>query len=392
MESKNILILSHKPPYPKVDGGSVAIAQLLEILIDQNHSVTFIGMETDKNPAQKKINHKNLKYNTVYTNTKISLWGAFKNLFHQKSYILSRFHSQTFEKKLQDTLKEKRFDLIIFESLFTSSYLKSVLELTKTKIIYRCHNIEHLIWKTKIEHTKNYFLKNYLNLQANRLKKEELTFWNTNITIAPISEFDKDIISQNTISKIELLNLFLEDRHMIDSNFSTKKDFFHIGSMDWQPNLDGVKWFIDNVWSEIHAEDDSLEFHIAGKEMPKKNFYKYSEGLINHNYVENAIEFISEHNIMIVPLFSGSGMRVKIIEGMALGKCIISTSLGAQGIPYENEKNILIANTKEEFIKVIRLCTLSPNKAMEIGQEAKKLVKEKFSKSNTINQLLKLFK
>ena len=124
--------------------------------------------------------------------------------------------------------------------------------------------------------------------------------------------------------------------------------------------------------------------------MPKNLIGRKQSGYFNHLEVINALEFISEHKVMLVPLFSGSGIRVKIIEGMAIGKCIISSSIGVEGIPCLDKKNILIANTKEEFIEAMKFCIQNPEQVNQIGKEAKKYALEHFSKEVITDQLKKL--
>jgi len=104
----------------------------------------------------------------------------------------------------------------------------------------------------------------------------------------------------------------------------------------------------------------------------------------------NALDFITDHTIMLVPLLSGSGLRVKIIEGMAMAKCIISTSIGAEGIPCTHRKNILIADTKDEFISTMQFCYDNIDKVNNIGLEAKIFALEHFSKEKITNQLEEL--
>ena len=96
------------------------------------------------------------------------------------------------------------------------------------------------------------------------------------------------------------------------------------------------------------------------------------------------------HSIMIVPLLSAGGMRVKIIEGMALGKIVISTSIGAEGIDYEDRKNILIANKKSEFISQLSWLFKDKSKVEEIGKNARELVEKKYN-NDIINEQLVLF-
>ena len=124
--------------------------------------------------------------------------------------------------------------------------------------------------------------------------------------------------------------------------------------------------------------------------MPTKLKTHKQDGYYNHGEVSNASDFMSKHKVMLVPLFTGSGIRVKIIDGMSLGKCIISTSIGVKGINCSNNKNILIANTENEFIEAMCFCIQNPDKVNKIGNEAKKYVSENFTKEHITNELKKI--
>jgi glycosyltransferase involved in cell wall biosynthesis len=151
---------------------------------------------------------------------------------------------------------------------------------------------------------------------------------------------------------------------------------FHIGSMDFQPAVEGLEWFLDNVWNDLRALNSGIKLHLAGRNMPDEFYAREDDHLIIHDELEDGKEFIGSKSIMIVPLRSGSGMRVKIIEGMAMRKCIISTSLGAEGINYQHGKNILIADTPDEFYKNILRCSTDCKFCEEIGENARKLVEK----------------
>jgi len=390
MESKKILILSHKPPYPKSDGGCIAIAQVLETLLEQGHQITFTCMETDKHPSTDTLQHKNLNYKSVYVDTRVKVFGALKNLLSKQSYILSRFNQNAFNKELRSILQVNTFDTVIFESLFTSSYLDTVNELSAAKKIYRSHNVEYLIWEAQRDHNTNRFLKKYLRQQARRLKKEEMKFWNSIESIASISNSDSAHITKYCSTTVNTVSLYVENRHLEQTDSASKMDFFHLGAMNWLPNQEAIYWLLNEVWPDLQKVENSAEIHIAGRGMPKKLITRKQKGFFNHHEVINALEFISEHKVMLVPLFSGSGIRVKIIEGMAMGKCIISTNIGVEGISCTDKKNILIANTKEEFIEAMKFCIQNPERVNNIGAEAKKYAVENFSKGVITNQLNKL--
>lgn len=390
MASKKILIISHKPPYPKVDGGSIAIAQVLEALLEQECHVTFLCMETDKHPSQTSITNTNLNFKAIYVNTKLKIALALSNMFTKKSYILSRFNQKVFRKALKKILKTHTFDTILFESLFTSDYLNTVNEHSNAKKLYRAHNIEHHIWFEQSNQNKNILKKWYLNIQSERLKNEEIKFWNNIDSILSISETDRSHIIQECPTPTHTIGLHIEKRHLQHNDQSTKVDFFHLGAMNWLPNQDGMNWILKDVFPKVKQTEKSAEIHLAGRAMPNRLKSHIQDGYYNHGEVSNAIDFMSKHKVMLVPLFSGSGIRVKIIEGMSLGKCIISTSIGVKGINCSKNKNILIANTENEFIETMCFCIQNPDKVNEIGNEAKKYARENFSKKHITNELKKI--
>ena len=210
MEAKKVLILAHKPPYPKADGGCIAIAQILESFLDIGVNVHFICFETQKHPSKNVKEHPNLTYKSILIDTKLSIWAALKNLCLQTtSYFTSRFNHPDFKREVTQTLNNNSFDLIVFESLFTKHYLKTVRKRTAAKLVYRSHNIEHKIWETKIEKEDTALRSAYLKLQVKRLKKEELKFWNEVDTIASISEKDSKKISEYNAEKTKTIGLHL---------------------------------------------------------------------------------------------------------------------------------------------------------------------------------------
>lgn len=385
MDSKKILILSHKPPYPKVDGGSIAISQMIEALLKIGHRVSLLYMETDKHPSLKEQFPKQLSHQSIFMDTRIGFLGACKNLFSRKSYILSRFHHKNFDKALKSTLKKESFDVVLFESLFTSSYLPTISKNSHAKLIYRSHNIEHQIWENQSRLSSNPFVKLYLELQVKRLKRQEINFWKSVKNIASISITDSQKITALSKANVNTVHLHAQEKDLKLVDQSSKIDFFHLGAMDWKPNVQGIKWLVDEVWPML--KNNKAEIHLAGRKMPKELLERAEAGLFIQGEIENASQFTSQHKVLLVPLFIGSGMRVKIIEAMAQGKCIICTKLAAQGIPFTHEENILIAETKTEFVDAINYCLQYPKKVEEIGKNARIFAADIFSQERVINQL-----
>jgi glycosyltransferase involved in cell wall biosynthesis len=165
---------------------------------------------------------------------------------------------------------------------------------------------------------------------------------------------------------------------------------FHLGSMDWMPNLEAVEWFLRECWPVIHKQHPQLKLYLAGRSFPRHIIEAGHPNVICEGRIEDAHAYMSNKQIMIVPLHSGSGMRVKIIQGMAHGKTIISTSIGAEGIPVEDGKNILIADSAKSFPDAINRCIADVRFCRQIGHEARKFAEQNFS-NEAIGNRLKAF-
>ena len=167
---------------------------------------------------------------------------------------------------------------------------------------------------------------------------------------------------------------------------------FHIGAMDWMPNTMGLKWFIKEVWSKVTQSHPQIKLYLAGNKMPKDFFDYNSETVHVEGRVDDAKEFMAAHSVMIVPLLAGSGIRVKIVEGMAMGKPIISTSQGAEGLKYENKKNILIADTAEQFYACIIECYQSFELRKSLGNNARELASSHYNMSRVGEKVFQFYK
>lgn len=173
-----------------------------------------------------------------------------------------------------------------------------------------------------------------------------------------------------------------------------KKPFtiFMLGSLDWRPNQEAAIWFVENIWPELSKEIPQLELHIAGKNTPPKIYKLKQDRVFIHGFIEDSLKFMQEYDLMAVPLLSGGGMRVKIIEGMALHKAIISSAIGAEGIMCEDEKNILLANTKEEWIGKIKNYFKDPERYRNLGNNAGRLVENTYSNQVVTRTFIDFYK
>lgn len=386
-----ILHLFPRFPWPLKDGGAVAFYNHLKGLNDNGHAIVAAVMNTSKhrinfNDIPETV--KNLAtWHLVNIQNHITPLGALENLFRSDSYILSRFKQPLFEDLIKQLLAETDFDLIIFESLQCAVYIDKIKPLTKAKCLLRSHNIEHHIWQEQEKVEPNFLKRWYLRVQTKRLKKEELTLTQQMDGILAISK--ADMVSYNSLGiNIPIVYYPVGFELMLQANIPKPHiaKIFHLGSMDWMPNQVAVTFFLDEVWPLV-IKEKKLTFEIAGRNMPAHFSNIKQEGVIIKGEVEDAAQYIQENGIMAIPLKSGSGMRVKVMEGMALGKCIISTSKGMEGIASVPNKHFVLANTPTEFKDAILHFTENLKEADNIGLEARKFATEEFNNKNIVATL-----
>jgi glycosyltransferase involved in cell wall biosynthesis len=381
----NILILTSKLPYPPRDGGAIATLNIATGLSDSGHHVILLAMNTTKhyfNPGRipEKLRNK-ITIITIDVKTRIRwpvlLWNFF---FSKRPYNAVRFHSEQFSDKLKDIIIKEKSDIVQIEGPYLDYCIPLVRENCKAKISFRAHNLEYEIWERRARQTKNPILRLYIKVLSARIRKLEQSLISKTDMIVPISERDQDGFIKLGLSCPSIVcPAGLDIRSYPDPSPITGISLFYIGALDWAPNTEGLDWFFDNVWERLSDLHPGIKMHIAGR---NPDFYfrrkKETTGVIIKGEVEDAHAFINYHSVMIVPLLSGSGIRVKILEGMLLGRTVITTSTGAEGLDVTDGRNILIANTADEFLAQIDKLIKSPDIARWIGSAARQFVKENF--------------
>ncbi len=396
-----ILQLCHKPPFPAVDGGTIAMHNIAHGLIGLGDQVKVIAMATHKHPVIESDlfdqYREQTQFESVFVDTSISKWDAIKALISGKSYHISRFDTHQFAEKLTQTLKEDSFDVIQMESIYLTPYIPVIRAHSKAKIVVRLHNIEHQIWERMIKNEKNILKKIALSMTTRLLKKYELSILNQVDGFMAISDVDYQYFRKKypSVSGITIpFGVDLDQYQYAPLEIDTPKKnlhLFHIGSMNWAPNIEGIEWFLDRVWPVLLTHFPELEFYIAGRDIPEY-FNQYEIAHFNvDGEVPDAQEYMLFKDIMIVPLLSGSGVRIKIIEGMALGKVIISTSIGAEGLDVVDGEDLFIADTPEQYVGAIKQCMSSPEKMKNMAKNARKYVESHHHDVTIAHEIIKFY-
>jgi glycosyltransferase involved in cell wall biosynthesis len=382
----NILVLANKVPYPPRDGGALATLNMIKGLSHQGQNIHVLAMSTSKHPYTSgdipAEYQKIASFHIVPVDTRISIVDLLRNLFLSRiPYNLERFFNSSFRKEIEIILKKNEFQIIQLEGLSLSSYIPFIRKLSSAKIVMRAHNVETRIWQRNAKQMRFGLRKIYFCILASRMKTFEQENLQQYDAIVPISNADEKEFLELGNRKPAFVAPFGVDPSFFQekNGFSENPSIFFIGSLDWIPNQQGLTWFLSEVWDKLRIKHPDLTFHVAGRNAPAsiQKLIK-QKGVLFLGEVDNARDFINSNSMMVVPLFSGSGMRVKIIEAMALERTVITTTIGAEGIDGKNGKHLIIADSPDHFIEEISRIITHPEILPQIGSKAREFVKENF--------------
>ena len=365
-------------------------------LLEAGHQVKILAVNSEKYNVKESDIPEEYKQKTgielIDVDLTVKPMNAFLNLFTRKSYHVERFISEDFRARLTAVLEKEQFDVVQLEMLYMAPYVETIREHSKAMIVLRAHNVEHKIWERIAKETKSPLKRWYINHLAKTLKEFELNALETVNGVAAITRKDAAYF-RKFCSKpvIDIPFGVYPEQFTPKYEINGKPKFYHIGSMNWMPNEEGIRWFIDEVLPKTVEKDPNFVYHLAGRNMPEWLTTLNDPHVDVVGEVPDAKEFVSNHDVAIVPLLSGSGIRIKIIESMALGKTVITTRVGAEGILYDEEVNIIIAENKAKMVEAIRSLNENPETAVRIGQAARKLVEETYDNRKIITRLLMFY-
>jgi glycosyltransferase involved in cell wall biosynthesis len=370
-----VLLVGNKPAYPKVDGGSVASAAFLNDLISAGCDVHYALLHTEKHPFERDAFPvtilDQISLTTSFVDTKVRKLDALKFLFNKKSFNVERFYKKEFESKVIQLLSENSFDAVIFDNVFSARYQEVVkIHQPTLPCFIRSHNVEFEIWEGLAQSSGSAIVRWYLKRLAKDLKRFEIETSNASSGILTITEDDKSEFSKLGITAptiyIGVSVIIPEYTHNYEN-----KSLFHLGAMNWRPNVEAVDTVLKYLptWLETDSE---ITFAIAGVQSSERYDHLENESIEVKGFVPDLQEFISSQGILVAPIQSGSGVRIKLLEMMAFGVPIITTSLGAQGIA--DQSGVELADNHETMAEAVYTLRNDENKRRELGQKAKSII------------------
>ncbi len=356
-----ILLIASRIPYPLRDGGAIATFNQFKGYASLGNSIRMLALNTRKHFVDEETIQRELEpfgpVETFAINTEIRWKDALLNLFSRKSYNIERFNDPGFHALLARHLESHSYDLVQFEGLFTAPYVHTVRANSHARLVLRQHNVEYRIWQKQAAAEPNPLKRAYLKLLARRLQRYETSVLPAFDGIAAITADDAAVLQEHA-PKVQVYTVPAGIALPEPKPEGNPYALYHIGSMEWMPNQSAVQRLLQRIWPLVIEKSLQSTLHLAGKGMPNTLLPELPQGVFNDGEVADAARWSEPFGILCVPLMAASGVRMKTLEALAEGKWVVTTSVGAAGLPLEHEKHCLIADSDAEFATaVLRLQT-----------------------------------
>ena len=387
----NLLFITKELPFPINNGHRVRSSHILSGLAKAHkvHMICFGDQnEKDRIASVQRLCVSLTLIPDQQSATLLRKYAiAMVSLFSPLPFSIRLRRSNGMKEKITELIASKNIDVIVCDGIHMAWHMTS----TKVRKILSEHNVESTIIQRYYRIEQNIFKKMYAYLEWLKMHAFEKKMWKLFDMVFACSHVDKkEVEARVNHPKVAVVANGVDIQFYSPKDMDLKeKSLIYTGLMNWRPNEDAVLYFLKEIYPLIKSEVPQATFWVVGNNPTEevKKFAEHDGSLAVTGYVDDVRQYVLQSEIFIVPLRIGSGTRLKILEAMAMAKCIVSTSIGCEGIEVTPGENIIIADTPDQFAQRIIELLQNRNQCRSIGLAARRLVQEKYTWEIIIAQL-----
>lgn len=388
-ERPRLLFLCHTLPYPPDGGVWIRTFHVLRLLArafdvtalcfersgasgargeyDLERGVAALGRFGSVETFQLPQNHSRIRY----------IWNHARSLLSRRVYTRFMYESAPFRSRVEELLRANAADLIHVDSLDLSAYLP-LCESVPTICVH--HNVESELLRRRAAFEGGAVAAPYFELQAGLMLREERD-WAPRIDLnVMVSEEDRQILLRLAPGA----NASVVPNGVDCEEFAPAGDaengIVYVGGTTWFPNLDALQFFCDDILPHLRGEEAALPVRWVGSATAEEQQrYRDRFGVELTGYVDDTRPYMRDAMCHVVPLRAGGGTRLKILNSWAMGKPVVSTRVGCEGLEAVDGENILIRDEAGEFADAIRLLARDPALRRRLGENARRTAERLYS-------------
>ena len=377
-----ILFLSPTVPFPLTDGGRIRVFNLLKQIAEKSN-VTLLALETQPTDAEGVVQLEQLGIQVhlipnAPTLPRVSLSTLSLTAFLKRQPItVARYALPAYRQKFRELIATETFDLVHYEMFHTAQFRTD----TDLPGVLSQQNVDSAIWQRLCSETTHPFYKFAYWTQQLAFQRYERVLSPKFDAVTCTSDVDAAVFQQHcTEDAIEIIPNGVDITHyQPDFTSEVPAHLIYIGSMDWYPNEDAVAFFADEVLPRIQEKVPDVQFSIVGGN-PSARVQRLAEreGVVVTGRVPEIKPYFAEATVFVVPLRIGSGTRLKILEALAMGKAIVSTSVGAEGLDLKDGEEIFIADEPKAFADAVTRLLTDASLRRRIGGNGRARVEQDY--------------
>lgn len=385
-----VLVLDEEAPYPPDSGKRIRTWNLLKELAPR-HQITYLCYAEQNSAAQRALREAGIQVVSVAPRRlETGLWLYLRlliNCFSSRPFSVGKHTRRRFRRRLAHLLQTNEYDLIHCE---WTPYAQFAIGAGATAnpeslpVLIATHNIESEILRRRAEQQTSAPARKYFQLQAARMERFEKSVFALAQSIVVVSENDRKVaqawgarntwLVANGVSADFCLDSAVPDRR------DGSKELLFLGSLDWFPNIDAIRFFLADIFPRVRMQDRDVTLSIVGRrpDAALRKLIDSIDGATLVGEVPDVRPHLQRAAAVIVPLRIGGGTRIKILEAMAGGKIVVSTSIGAEGLDLDHNFHLLIADSPMEFVAAVQRA-LDPHQLAAMPDQARNRVLESYT-------------
>lgn len=374
-----VLWLTPRIACPPDTGGTIVTYYLLRHLARRGHHVTVWPISEVRGTPQLGEGIELLSQ-TFPVPRQHSLGCLLLSTLTARPYAISRYLDRTASREIAKALDHSRYDVVQVDHLHLAEYSLAVERRKQPPRVLLVHNVESVLWERLADVEPHLVKKAFWKHQAWKLRRYEA---------AVLSQYDA-VVALSPIDAARLQQL-CPCAHVVAIPPGVDNGLFHssdiseepysvafLGPLDWWPNADGARWFCREVWPKVKTRVPRARCYIVGRHPPTDLLSYTHQDVILMGYVPDVSHIIACASVFVVPIRIGSGVRLKILHALAMGKAVVTTSLGCEGLELVDGKHLWIADTAQEFADRVSALLQDPAARRRLGETGLQHVRARY--------------
>jgi len=379
-----VLYISVAYPLPANNGAKMRLWAILRAIKNAGHELSLAsfaepgevsGTEQDLGAVCTDSDIVTLSY------TRLSAGGDYgkrlRAIFSSLPFTLERLRSGEMKQRLERRVREHSFDVIVCDNVFAAINLPA----SASPVVMNSQNVEYRILQRYVEHEGNPFKALYARLEASKLRRFEAAMYRRAVLAMACSAVDTALI-RSLCPGIEtaVAPNVVDVRDYPSGAAEEPLTVLYQGGMDWFPNRDALEYFVPAILPLVQKEIPGVRVIAAGRNPSPEFRARFSDvaALEFTGTLADLRPVIAKAAVCVVPLRIGSGTRLKILEGGAMGKAMVSTTVGVEGLDFVAGKEILVADDPATFAREVIQLLRDPARRKAIGEAARNRVLQNY--------------